>query len=126
MTEFTPEWIEEQKKLMEEYSAEGVFENPNVDYSKELDILYEYYPNALSEIQRLQSRVQELEAEQRWIPVSEWKLVSSIDLYWVVDNNLCYHEAYRFEGKWYTYSGDNRIYPTHYRQLPKPPKDRSQ
>jgi len=68
-------------------------------------------------------RIAELEDEQRWIPVGEWKLVSSIDLYWVVDNNLCYYEAYRFEDKWYTYSGDNRIYPTHYRSLPQPPKD---
>jgi len=58
MTEFTPEWIEEQKKLMENYTTEGVFENPHVDYSFELDILQEHYPKALDEIQRLQAIIE--------------------------------------------------------------------
>jgi len=63
MTEFTKEWIAEQKKLLSSYTTEGVFENPNVDYSFELDILQRHYPEALDHIERLQQRIKELEIQ---------------------------------------------------------------
>lgn len=55
MTEFTPEWIAKVRL------SSHLIEPPAAEVIGEL----------LDEIQRLQSRVQELEAGQRWIPVSE-------------------------------------------------------
>ena len=79
MMEFTKEWIAKQKKKLDGYTTEGVFENPNVDYSFELDILQEHYPEALDEISRLQARVAELEAERE--QTCEWKADRADDYY---------------------------------------------
>lgn len=55
MTEFTSEWISKQRKY--------VVDNGCLNDQLCIELL--------DEIERLQARVQELEQERRWIPVSE-------------------------------------------------------
>jgi len=118
-----------------------------VDYSFELDILQEHYPKALDEIQRLQSRVQEfeidvkklecinstwlskyteLEAEQRWIPVSDrlpedWKHVLVATKYDVKTG--CVYQSVTNDIYWT--DGEYGIFEgiTHWKPLPQPPKE---
>ena len=73
MTEFTPEWIEGQRKIIKD----GTMTVKEIKLDEEIDTHVQmmkvrakteqcirHYPLALDEIERLQSRVQELEAER--------------------------------------------------------------
>lgn len=62
MTKFASEFIAEQKKI---------FDNPELDISIWVAEACGNYYLALDYIEHLQARVQELEQERRWIPVSE-------------------------------------------------------
>jgi len=118
MTEFTPEWIEKARKT-------GRVSKPK---------LAENLCKALDEITRLQSRVQELEAEQRWIPVSE-RLPVEDDYYSVafrLPNNQYVTDIYYYlsatEHKWFIRNDAYRIATffdrvTHWRPLPQQPKE---
>ena len=84
---------------------------------------------ALDEIQRLQSRVQELEAEQRWIPVSErlpdsWEIVLLATKFGVQKGcvyNSVTNDLVWTDGEYFMFEG-----VTHWRPLPQPPKDGDQ
>lgn len=125
MTEFTAEFIAEQKKLLDGYTTEGVFENPNVDYSIELDILNEYYPNALAEIERQQARIEELEQERRWISVEE-RFPEESGYYliawqttWGEGELYTIQEYYKKEDEY----GFGRVNVKYWQPLPQPPSE---
>ena len=123
-TEFTPEWIKEQIEK---------FHNSTSD--EWLTDCWNNYGLALEEIQRLQARVQELEAEQRWIPVSSPppKEIGFNSLSITVIFKLFYGAVpvfayYDFnEKKWFELHIGNEIKrlgdKARWTYLPKPPKD---
>ena len=190
MTEFTPEWIEESRELLnrisplpwkacdcgkcgqisnkidcvakatigdwgDDYpsirriggSIEGRFEtymeqitygsvskDEGIANAKYIADACNNYPKALDEIARLQSRVQELEAEQRWIPVSE-RLPVEDDYYYAgyyLRNKRFVFTKYYLKNndlyKWYNDASCLRIAGmfdaiTYWRPLSQPPKD---
>ncbi len=80
MTEFTAEFIEEQRKIIRNGTMTVLQMKGNNEIDLHINMMYrrakqehceKYYPEALDHIERLQARVQELEQERRWIPVSE-------------------------------------------------------
>ena len=103
MNEFTPEWIAKIRL------SSHLIEPPAAEVIGEL----------LDEIQRLQSRIAELEAEQRWIPVSE-RLPEGNERIFVYVPPITYPQIA-------TYDHLNKCFTrgnvTHWRPLPQPPKD---
>ena len=179
MTEFTPEWIEESRELLnrisplpwkacdcgkcgqisnkidcvakatigdwgDDYpsirriggSIEGRFEtymeqitygsvskDEGIANAKYIADACNNYPKALDEIARLQSRVQELEAEQRWIPVRE-RLPEDSRIYDVAIAGYQYSwTGSCVFGKWIGESGKAILGVTHWKYRPQPPKE---
>ena len=83
MNEFTPEFIESEK-----ITATRILKYDYQTNTEQIQALILY--KALDEITRLNARVQELEAEQRWIPVgwdnvkvaNFWMMVNKTDYCW--------------------------------------------
>ena len=114
MNEFTPEWINKCRRII------GYIDK---NYIK-LDA-YKISFLCLDEIERVQSRVQELEAEQRWIPVSE-RLPECGEIV-----NWSHKSWTRIKEGYMTGSGILKVWGGEYqkldkmnwRPLPQPPKD---
>ena len=110
MSEFTPERIEKVRL------SSHLIEPPAAEVIGEL----------LDEIQRLQSRVQELEAEQRWIPISENLPDDSNRVLIRMSNHHTVIASYFFiSNKWVNDCEATVLNVTHWRPLPQPPKDGS-
>jgi hypothetical protein len=117
MPEFTPEWIAKIRL------SSHLIEPPAAEVIGEL----------LDEIQRLQSRIAELEAEQRWIPVSE-RLPEEDDYYYVafsLSNMKNLTDIYYFKSdskfKWFKdlFCRDIALFfdtVTHWKKQSQPPK----
>ena len=113
MTEFTSEWIVEQRKRLEQFLSKT---------HTEIILL-----QALDEIERQRKHIAELEAERRWIPVSDPAVFELERGYYLYENERGAHmigmftfekeklfDAIRIYSK--------RLYPPHLRNIPKPPQ----
>ena len=110
MKTFTPEWIREYRAILE--GRENKYDWNNIVALECLD-----------EIERLQARVQELEQERRWIPVSE-RLPEDSRIYDVAiaDYNYSWTGTCVF-GKWIGESGKAILGVTHWKYRPQLPKE---
>lgn len=108
MIEFTPEWIAKIRL------SSHLIEPPAAEVIGEL----------LDEIQRLQSCIAELEAEQRWMPVSESNPTETGNYFVICKKEYVgtvrpvidhFNEEI---GKWI----NTEKYITHWQERPKPPK----
>lgn len=113
MTEFTSEFIAEQKEI---------FSGEEIDSLMMTEAL-EHYPEALDHIEKQAKRIEELEQERRWIPISErlpeifgWYQVYGRDASTRRNINV---EYFRLNSK--TFSGGLHI--THWKDLPQPPQE---
>ena len=114
MNEFTKERIEETRKYFKKHKTSIA--------SNQLTL------EMLDEIQRLQSRVQELEAERRWISVSErpkqhgWHFVLYNDkINW--DRGFVGVNFYHIDKKEWSNEENIEFYCEFQPELPQPPKD---
>ena len=135
MTEFTKEFIKGQlEKFHNDTSDEWLTDCWN-NYGLALEFIEELYDEIhLHEVwhRTYKDEVTELEAEQRWIPVSEKPKSGEVVLVW----NGGLHTAFWFEkpddlpfgGHWVWHPVRKNMYTfmsgvTHWRHLPHPPKD---
>ena len=117
MTEFTPEHAQKWRTIRHNKFTKDVLQNR--------------IHLCLDEIQRLQSRVQELEAEQRWMPVEKWKQEENIDMLIrvVVRDLQRTFTGYLKDGEWKIPLDWANSIPvtwnlvTHVMPLPQPPKE---
>ena len=152
MTEFTSEFIAKQKNLLKfpmmpskghwieidghtligcgEYDAETNSSNCapylTVEIEEDAEIVKNcvlYYGEALDEIEKLQQRVQKLEQERQWIPVSE-RLPEDTRIYDVAiaDYEYSWTGSCVF-GKWIGESGKAILGVTHWKHRVQPPDE---
>lgn len=93
------------------------------DHSKMLLDFIDCLRFALNEQPELQARIQELEAERRWIPVSEWLPEMNQDVLAMVDDEIVCGSFYQdWEHGFYFSDGRNcMLVATHWMPLPEPP-----
>ena len=115
MTEFTKEFIESERVYLKE----------RLDF---YDWTNRTHLQALDEIERLQSRIAELEAERRWISVSErpkqhgWHFVLYNDkINW--DRGFVGVNFYHIDKKEWSNEENIEFYCEFQPELPQPPKD---
>jgi len=115
MTEFTPEWITKARNACIFFGEPATTE----------------FINALDHIERLQKRIEELEQERRWIPVSEWEQKENVDMLIrvVVRGLKRTFTGYLKDGEWKIPLDWTNSIPvtsnlvTHVMPLPQPPQE---
>jgi hypothetical protein len=148
MTEFTAEWIKQWRFLntpikdtfcisalifsealdeIERLQKENKELKEFVDATRPTGICEICTSNVISRYEPLQARVQELEQERRWIPVSE-RLPEEEGEYWVCyfyDNKTIqgYCDYKLKDGFENALAWDNTEIVTHWQPLPQPPQE---
>jgi hypothetical protein len=144
MTEFTAEWIKQWRFLntpikdtfcisalifsealdeIERLQKENKELKEFVDATRPTGICEICTSNVISRYEPLQARVQELEQERRWIPVSE-RLPEDSRIYDVAIAGYEYSwTGTCVFGKWIGESGKAILGVTHWKYRPQPPKE---
>jgi hypothetical protein len=132
MTEFTQAGIDRLRDIMNdggEYWSRSLALDALDEIERLQDLMLAYENDLVlvsvyGKLKRAEERIEELEAERRWIPVSERLpengervLVRMSNFYIVI---ACYFYK---NGYWKNDSGQEIFIVTHWQPLPQPPKD---
>ena len=137
MTEFTSEFIAEQRNIIKQGTMTVQEMKVNNEIDLYINMMYrraktehceKYYPDALDEIEKLQQRVQELEQERQWIPVSDAAVFELERGFYLYEDERGAHMIGLFNftdrnllGATKIYS--MKLYPPHLKNIPQPTKE---